>query len=64
MKKYLAVFDGYKFSKSTLHYAIQLTQLADAHLVGVFLDEFMYYTYDWSKIYKTYKNPEEEIEEA
>lgn len=62
MKKYVAVFDGYKFSKSTLSYAIQLTKLADAHLVGVFLDEFLYYTYDWNKIYKTYENPEVIIE--
>jgi len=61
MKKYLAVFDGYKFSKSTLNYAIQLTQLTDAHLVGVFLDEFIYHTYNVSMIYKTYENPEEKI---
>ncbi len=61
MKKYIAVFDGYKFSKSTLGYAIQLTQLAEAHLVGVFLDEFIYYTYDWNKIFATYDNPEEVI---
>lgn len=61
MKKYLAVFDGYKFSDSTLNYAIQLTQLSDAHLVGVFLDEFIYNTYDWNKIYKTYENPDEVI---
>ncbi|MBK8610697.1 MAG: universal stress protein [Chitinophagaceae bacterium] len=61
MKKYLAVFDGYKFSKTTLHYAVQLAKLNEAHLVGVFLDEFIYYTYDWNKIYKTYENPEEII---
>lgn len=58
MKKYLAAFDGYKFSKSTLNYAVQLAQLTDAHLTGVFLDEFIYNTYDLNKIYKTYKNPE------
>lgn len=62
MKKYLAVFDGYKFSKSTLNYAIQLARLNDAHLVGVFLDEFIYGTYDWSKIYRTYENPEKIIQ--
>ena len=54
MKKYLAVFDGYKMSKSTLDYAIQLTQAAKAHLVGVFLDEFIYRTYSVTKIIKTY----------
>jgi hypothetical protein len=38
MKKFLAVFDGYKMSLSTLDYAIQLTKLAEAHLVGIFLN--------------------------
>jgi hypothetical protein len=35
MKKFLAVFDGYKMSSSTLDYAIQLTKLAEANLVGM-----------------------------
>ena len=56
MKKFLAVFDGYKMSKSTLDYAIQLTQAAKAHLVGVFLDEFIYRTYSVTKIIKTYED--------
>lgn len=56
MKKYLAVFDGYKMSKSTLDYAIQLTQAAKAHLVGVFLDEFIYRTYSVARIIKTYED--------
>ena len=58
MKKFLAVFDGYKMSKSTLDYAIQLTQAANAHLAGVFLDEFLYRTYKVSKVIKTYENYE------
>ncbi|MBL7703748.1 MAG: universal stress protein [Ferruginibacter sp.] len=61
MKKFLAVFDGYKFSKSTADYAVQLAQLNNAYLTGVFLDEFIYGTYDWNKIYKTYKDPEAAI---
>lgn len=56
MKKFLAVFDGYKISKSTLEYAIQLTQSANAHLVGVFLDEFIYRSYSVTKVIKTYKD--------
>ncbi len=56
MKKILAVFDGYKMSKSTLDYAIQITQTANAHLVGVFLDEFIYRTYSVTKVMKTYKD--------
>ena len=36
-KKFLAVFDGLKFSQSTLDYALQLAKETDAFLVGVFL---------------------------
>ena len=50
MKKYLAVFDGFKLSKSTLDYAIQITRATDAHLVGVFLDESVYRSYDVYKV--------------
>ncbi len=50
MKKFIAVFDGYRFSKSTLQYSIQVSQLAGAHLVGVFLDEFVYRSYDLQKV--------------
>ena len=56
MKKFLAVFDGYKMSKSTLDYAIQMAQVTNAHLVGVFLDEFIYRTYSVTKIIKTYED--------
>ncbi|MDP4284044.1 MAG: universal stress protein [Bacteroidota bacterium] len=58
MKKFLAVFDGYKMSKSSLDYAIQLTKTANAHLIGVFLDEFIYRTYSVTKVIKTYKDYE------
>ncbi len=51
MKKFLAVFDGYKFSKSTMDYAIQLSKLHEAGLVGVFLDDFIYHTYSYSQIF-------------
>ena len=56
MKSFLAVFDGYKISKSTMEYAIQITQAANAHLVGVFLDDFMYRSYSAYKVMTTYKN--------
>ena len=62
-KKFLAVFDGFKFSKSTLEYAIQLAQAADAFLVGVFLDEFIYRSYSASRILNTYNDPEELLKE-
>lgn len=63
MKKFLAVFDGFNLSKSSLDYAIQLTKVADAHLVGVFLDEFVYRSYNVVEVMKTYKNYEEKMKE-
>lgn len=63
MKKFLAIFDGFKFSESTLDYAIQLTKEADAFLVGVFLDEFIYRSYSVSQVLTSYKNSEELLKE-
>lgn len=63
MKKFLAVFDGFNMSKSTLSYAIQLTKAADAHLVGVFLDEFVYRSYNVVKVMKTHANYEKAMKE-
>jgi hypothetical protein len=59
-KKFLAVFDGLRFSKSTLEYAIQLTKDADAFLTGIFLDEFIY-PYDVSPVLTSYKDAEESL---
>jgi nucleotide-binding universal stress UspA family protein len=59
MKKFLAVFDGYKMSESTIEYAIQLTKLSEAHLVGIFLNEFIYHTYNVYEVMTTYKDYEE-----
>lgn len=61
MKKFLAVFDGYKMSESTLQYAIELSRLANAHLVGVFLDEFIYRNYNVYEVITSYNNYEQEI---
>lgn len=58
MKKFLAVFDGYKLSKSTLAYAQELAISEDAHLMGLFLDDFLYHSYSVSEVYKTYDQPE------
>ena len=55
MKKFLAVFDGFNKSKGTLENAIQLTQTANAHLVGEFLDEFIYRSYNVVKVMNTYE---------
>lgn len=48
MKKFIAAFDSLKFSNSTRDYAIQLAKENDAHLVGVFLEDFTRHGY---KIY-------------
>lgn len=48
MEKIIAAIDGLKFSESTRDYAISLAKKANAHLVGIFLDDFTYNSY---KIY-------------
>jgi len=48
MKKIIAAFDGLKFSEGTKDYSIHLASLTNAHLTGVFLDDFTYTSY---KIY-------------
>lgn len=45
MKKISAVFDGLKFSESTLSYAIEVARLSKAMLSGVFLESFLYHGY-------------------
>jgi len=61
MKKFVAVFDGFKMSASTMNYAIQLTKLAHASLVGVFLDDFIYRNYDSYRVLVSASNPEAEM---
>jgi len=63
MKKFLAVFDGYKMSQSTMDYAIWLTKASNAHLVGIFLDEFIYRSYSVYSVVTTAIDPEEKMRE-
>lgn len=49
MKKIIAAIDGLKYSDSTTNYAIHLAKQTNAHLVGIFLDDFTYHSY---KIYE------------
>lgn len=60
-KKFLAVFDGYRFSRSTLDYAIQLTRETDAYLVGIFLDDSLYRSYSVAQTIRSYKNPDQKL---
>jgi nucleotide-binding universal stress UspA family protein len=50
MKKFIVAFDGLKFSESTLGYAIYLAKHSDAHLVGVFLEDFTRHSYSIADI--------------
>jgi nucleotide-binding universal stress UspA family protein len=50
MKKIIAAFDGLRFSKSTMQYAIDLAIPANAYLVGVFLDDVTYHGYRFSEV--------------
>lgn len=45
MKKIIVAFDGLKFSESAMEYAVMLAQQTSAHLVGVFLDDFLRHGY-------------------
>jgi nucleotide-binding universal stress UspA family protein len=52
MKKFIAAFDGLKFSQSTLDYSLFLAKHANAHLVGVFLEDFTRHSYSLADITK------------
>ncbi|TCJ19074.1 universal stress protein [Flaviaesturariibacter flavus] len=50
MKKFIAAFDGLRFSASALSYAIELAKNANAHLVGVFLEDPHLHSYGLAEI--------------
>jgi len=52
MKKIIAVFDGLQVSDSTLQYAVTLAKQQDAHLVGLFLDDFTYNSFSTYQLLK------------
>lgn len=45
MKKISAAFDGLKFSKGTLDYAVNIASISNSLLTGVFLEDFTYHSY-------------------
>ncbi|ATP55582.1 hypothetical protein CPT03_03430 [Pedobacter ginsengisoli] len=63
MKNFLAVFDGYQLSKSTLEYALLITEKCNGHLTGVFLDAFFYHNYNLSRVLKTVSDPDTVLKE-
>lgn len=48
MKKVSAAFDGLKFSRGTLEYAVQIAAKSKSLLTGIFLDDFTYHSYKLS----------------
>jgi nucleotide-binding universal stress UspA family protein len=50
MKKFLAAFDGLDFTESTMSYAIFMAKNSNAHLVGVFLEDFTRHGYSISDV--------------
>ncbi|RAJ02419.1 nucleotide-binding universal stress UspA family protein [Chitinophaga skermanii] len=52
MKKIIAVFDGLFFSTTTLDYALAMSKQLNSHLVGVFLDDKLYNSFDIYEIVK------------
>ena len=46
MKKISAAFDGLKFSKATLDYALDLAARSRAVVTGVFLEDFLYHSFN------------------
>lgn len=62
MKNFIAVFDGYKMSESTLAYAVHLSKASNAILTGVFLDAFFYHNYNLKRALKQQSDSAEVIE--
>ena len=50
MKKIIAAFDGLRFSESTKEYSIYMAKHCNAHLVGVFLDDFTLQSYTYADV--------------
>lgn len=65
MKKFIVAFDGLRFSESVRDYAIELANQSNAHLVGVFLDDFMHHSYKIQNLItenKNYHSKQKELE--
>ncbi|MBL7728697.1 MAG: universal stress protein [Dinghuibacter sp.] len=61
MKKIIAAFDGLRFSESTNNFSLYLAQKANAHLVGVFLEDPSYATYSMFDVLLKEKNAEAKL---
>jgi hypothetical protein len=50
MKKIIVAFDGLRFSESTKEYSLYMAKHCNAHLVGVFLDDFTLQSYTYADV--------------
>ncbi|MGZ8536735.1 MAG: universal stress protein [Flavisolibacter sp.] len=50
MKKFIAAFDGLRFSEANMDYAIFLAKHCNAHLVAIFLEDFTRHSYSVADI--------------
>jgi hypothetical protein len=61
MIKFAVAIDGLKYSDSAVQYAAFLSKEAQAHLVGIFLDDFSYHTYRISDLVRDKGTVEKKI---
>ncbi|HLK30038.1 MAG TPA: universal stress protein [Puia sp.] len=61
MKKIIAAIDGLKYSESATKYAVDFAKICNAHLVGVFLDDFTYRSYTIPELVTEYGVSEEKM---
>jgi nucleotide-binding universal stress UspA family protein len=61
MKKIIAAIDGLKYSESTVQFAVQIAKQANAHLVGVMLDDITYTSYKAYELVVKQKMTEEKL---
>lgn len=50
MKKLIAAFDGLKYAESTSNYAMKLAPAINAKVIGVFLEDFTYHSYNLAEL--------------
>jgi nucleotide-binding universal stress UspA family protein len=63
MKKIIVALDGLKYSDSAVQYAIQLTRQAQAHLVGIMLEDATYTSYKVYELITKNKDAGEKIKQ-
>lgn len=58
MQKIISVFDGLRFSESTLHYSIVIAKQQQAHLAAIFPDDATYHSFDLLQLLKSGTDPD------